>query len=287
MPFALAASLLLLGAGSPERLVVIDIATADGVARKMAAQVFEALLTEASRVEGLQVVGQSDLSLLLGMERQRQLLGCADEATACATELAGALDARWVLTGSLGRLGKRYRLDLKLVDGKAARVARRVGRTLDRPEELLEALPALVAELLSKEEGSPLAAEPPREEVPPPPTLKEHAPPPPAAPLPWPKLALGLSGALVGGVGAGLIASARADEASWPDRLPTLSYDEAERLRSDAHLRLNVGATMLSAGGAALAGALAWWLLAPGPSPSVAVLLGPRGEAVLAVGGHL
>jgi hypothetical protein len=37
---------------------------------------------------------------LLGLERQKQMLGCAEDSSNCLAELAGALGARFVLNGS-------------------------------------------------------------------------------------------------------------------------------------------------------------------------------------------
>src|SRR3990167_7365998 len=50
---------------------------------------------------GVQVMTARDLSTVLGMERQKQLLGCA-ENHACVVEMTAALGADGVIVGDLG-----------------------------------------------------------------------------------------------------------------------------------------------------------------------------------------
>jgi len=108
----------------------------------------EVALTEAASFRGLDTIGRSDVQSLLGLERQRQLLGCSEDAS-CLADLGGALGVDYLLVGSVGRIGTLLRLDLKLVDGKKARVIGRVGTSLDdRPERLVEATQAGVRALL-------------------------------------------------------------------------------------------------------------------------------------------
>jgi TolB-like protein len=96
----------------------------------------EIALTEASTVQGLDVVGKSDITAVLGLERQKQMLGCGED-TSCLAEIGGALGVDYLLTGSLGRLGTLYRVDLRLVDARKARVLGRAGESVSGEEEKL------------------------------------------------------------------------------------------------------------------------------------------------------
>jgi TolB-like protein len=116
----------------------------------------EVALTEASRVAGLEVIGRSDIAAMVGFEKQKQMLGCADDA-GCLAEIGGALGVDYVLLGSLGRLGNLYRVDLKLVDARKARVLARTGDSVTGEEEKLVAtVQKAVRELVG-----PLAERPP------------------------------------------------------------------------------------------------------------------------------
>jgi TolB-like protein len=118
----------------------------------------EVALTEASRFPSLDVMGRSDVAAILGFERQRQLLGCKEDA-ACMAELGGALGADYLLVGSLGRIGNLLRLDLRLLDPRKARVLGRFGESIEGEEDrLLTALQRGVAELVGPIGGAPPAA---------------------------------------------------------------------------------------------------------------------------------
>lgn len=266
--------LLLHAAPERERLVVVDISTADKTAQRVAAQVSEQLITEAARVERFRVIGQSDISVLLGVERQKQLLGCADDASSCTAELAGALDARWILSGTLGRVGKKYRLDLKVIDSKSSLVEQRAGATMNAPEAVLELIPDMVKQLLNalpeRKEEVVTVAPPPQEVV--------H--PVPRATLPVPPLVLGGAGVLAAGVGGLLVGLAKSDEGRWLAVLATLSYDEATRFASGARVKADLGAGLLVGGGVALASAVVWFLVTRQTPAAVALSAGPGGVLV-------
>jgi hypothetical protein len=80
-------------------------------------------------------------------ELQAQLEAGCDE-TQCIAELGGALGAEFLITGTVGVLGKRQVLTLKLVDIEKVRAVRTASLRADSIEGLLGRLPASVSELL-------------------------------------------------------------------------------------------------------------------------------------------
>ena len=275
------AGLVLFAAPEKERLVVIDIASTDAAAKKLSAQMSELVLTEASRFERFRVLGQSDIVVMLGLERQKQLLGCSDEASSCMAEIGGALNASWILTGALGRVGKRYRIDLKVIDSHKNVVHARAGETLASADAVLDELPKLVRQLLG---SIPLPPPPVVAEVtpaPPPPAVVQRAP---SKPFPWGPLSVGVVGVAGLAAGAALLVSAKADEAGWDAYLPSHSLAEAQAYQSGAQTKGVVGPVLLGVGGAAVAGALLWYLLAPPQDVLISAAASPSGVAV-SVGG--
>ncbi len=127
---AVGALLLLLAAGSASaaepapakkpKLIVLQLATAGGVEAGIGSALTEAVTTEVSSRGFFEVISSKDVETLLNVERQRELMGCSDEATNCLTELAGALGARFVLNGSVARLGDAYQLNLQTMDSQKA-----------------------------------------------------------------------------------------------------------------------------------------------------------------------
>lgn len=89
---------------------------------------------------GLTVVTASDVQQVLSLERQRQLLGCADDATSCITELAGALGADGVVTGTIVRLSKRFQVNVRVIDAHSAKALAVFSEQVDREDELFSAL---------------------------------------------------------------------------------------------------------------------------------------------------
>ena len=66
----------------------------------------------------VKVVTASEIATMLGIERQKQLLGC-NEGGSCMAELAGALDVDAVIAGSLARTeSKGWVLSLKVIDAR-------------------------------------------------------------------------------------------------------------------------------------------------------------------------
>src|SRR5262245_55246874 len=111
---------VLLGAsGTPERLLVLDL-TSTGISADTAknlSEIFAASIREAAA--GKTVLGQSEISSMLALERQRDLLGCASDVS-CLAEIGGALGAGLLAVGSVGRVGSVFVINVKLLDTNAA-----------------------------------------------------------------------------------------------------------------------------------------------------------------------
>ncbi|MFL5320873.1 MAG: hypothetical protein ACJ790_14520 [Myxococcaceae bacterium] len=70
---------------------------------------------------GFAVSTSSEISAVIGLERQKQLMGCSDATGSCMAELAGALGADAVISGSIAKLGGAYALTIRVTktsDGK-------------------------------------------------------------------------------------------------------------------------------------------------------------------------
>src|SRR6185295_10483314 len=77
---------------------------------------------QALRQAGMKVITASEISAMLSSQRQQQLLGCADDGSACMAELANALGATRVTAVGQTAL-------LEQLEG----AARRLVLTLDPP----------------------------------------------------------------------------------------------------------------------------------------------------------
>ena len=139
--------LLTLAAAPTQRVPVLPLSAGDGVTENTAQALTQALASELRQRPGLEVLTSSELGAVLGMARQRELLGC--EAASCRAEVGGALDADLLVAGQLSKVGESWLMTVQLLDGHTARtlsqsMRRQKGGSIDG---LLDVLPAMAQEL--------------------------------------------------------------------------------------------------------------------------------------------
>ena len=64
---------------------------------------------------GADVITQKEISAVVGLERQKQLIGCGDDQSSCLAELAGALGVDGIVTGSMAKTSGGFAVNLKIV----------------------------------------------------------------------------------------------------------------------------------------------------------------------------
>jgi TolB-like protein len=118
-------SSLLLAAPHKPRVVVLDIHDIGGHDGSTAEVLTQVTASEVVSLNKFEVITKQVVSDVLGLERQRQLLGCTESN--CMAEIGAALGADFILSGQLGRLGTQFRFDLTLIDARRSRVAAQAG----------------------------------------------------------------------------------------------------------------------------------------------------------------
>lgn len=109
---------------------------ATGVDADTVRNLTELVASEVKRVEGVSVLGMSDVEALLEVESDRAQLGCTDD-NSCLAELGGALGVDKIITGEVGRVGKRLLIGLRMIDREAVVVDNRVTEAFEGPDEQL------------------------------------------------------------------------------------------------------------------------------------------------------
>ena len=214
---------------------------------------------------GFKVTTSADIQALLGLERQRQLLGCSEES--CSTEIGAALGVPLLIVGRVSKIEERFDLDVRVIRQRDGVVVARESRGIEGVKRLAELMEAA---------GDSLA--------------RQLEPKTPFAWRLWVPVSLGVATGVVGGVLWGL---AQRDYFSWTNpgyalpgdgkKLEGLSAFDAEFQRLNT-MRI-AGIVSAAAGGALLATGLVWNALAP--SLPVSVVAGPTHDgAALAVGGR-
>src|SRR5688500_12106365 len=74
--------------GEKPKLIVLDLAAAGGVEPSVAGALSETVANETQARGFFQVLSSREVATLIGLERQRELLGCSDDSSACLTELS-------------------------------------------------------------------------------------------------------------------------------------------------------------------------------------------------------
>lgn len=129
------------------KVMVLDIPR-DEAFKVTVVQAMNEFLSGAIRDQGFDVISSADITAALGVERQRQLLGCSEGS--CMAEIGGALGASYLVHGTLAVLDQDSALTLSLVDdkGKALNQVRKLvkGKSADTLIPVIEELvPKLMA----------------------------------------------------------------------------------------------------------------------------------------------
>ena len=130
------------------RILVLDLSHSDTIDAGSVTILDELLAVEMSRLPGYDVLSGADVRRLVELEAEKQSVGCADDAS-CLAEIAGAMGARFVVSGSIGKLGTRYVLTMTLFDSHTARSVNRVDLRATSIDEIADGLASKVKELMS------------------------------------------------------------------------------------------------------------------------------------------
>lgn len=144
----------LLAAGNVK--IAVLAFSASGVDATVAAAVTESVTAEVAVRGYFDPMSSAEIQTLLGVERQRALLGCGEEN--CMTELAGALGAPYVMSGSLVKMEGVFQLNIQVIDSRKSRTTGRSTKLAKDFESLRFQIPYAVAEAC----GTPLPPAPSR-----------------------------------------------------------------------------------------------------------------------------
>jgi hypothetical protein len=227
-------------------------------------------LAQQLTLRGVPVVTQSEIVALLGLERQKQLLGCSDAATSCVAELANALGADGIVTGSIGKFGGQIQINVKIIRLRDARTVALFSSHVATTELVLPELTR------GAEQMAPII----REAF----GMKAVEASSSGEFNIWPAILPAAVGVVGVGVGTGLFIAA----ASNDNRLRTagvtsyvLTYDQATAMAAQEKTMQLAGIITMSVGAAALVTGVVLAIVTNQDAPSVAVTPTLGGAAIV------
>lgn len=249
--------MLLLAAASPMKLAAPGFQCA-GVEPALCDAYLEHFVARVV-AGGVQVTTKNDVAQVLGVERQRQLLGCGAESS-CLAELAGALGVVNVLTGTVAKTESGYLSTLKVVRVEDGTTDWSATSRTDDERGLLLFLETEADRLAGRSGGASTVVR-------------------------WIPAMVGGTAALVGGLLLGL-SRGEAVRLEQYTGMPRLTDLQLSGIAQSGRTLQAAGWSLVAAGSAGIVASVVWALLAPGAS-GAAVLVPVPGGAALGLSGRL
>jgi hypothetical protein len=142
------------------RVLVLDLKASarDEVDANLARTLTNLVAEAVTHEPDVAVTSGQDLQALLDQSATKQAFGCDDKLDECVAQLAGALDADLVISGTIGRLDDVIIVSLTAYDARAQAAVARVTAQGETARELPREIDAAVAKMFGRVEApSPLA----------------------------------------------------------------------------------------------------------------------------------
>jgi hypothetical protein len=248
------------GEQPPPKVAVLDLKTTGTFEPKLVLGLSNLIASEAAR-HPVRVISGADLTSLLGLERQKQLLGCSESS--CMAEIGGALGVDYLLVTDVSKVGEVWLFTANLLDVRKARAVARVTERTQDQSRLVDLARAGVERALE-----PIAA----------------GPAPDGAP------AARVAGYVLDGTGAVLLAGGAAfgvwSQLTFDQAKRASSRGEMDDLKDKTNTQMIVADVLYAAGAVALGVGLVLTFTSPSTRGSVSVGVAPsRSGGGLAVSG--
>lgn len=134
------------------QILVMELESDKSVEPGIARTLTDLITTHVSQATGFQALSSADLENLVALEGEKQAMGC-DTSTACLSDIAGALGARFVVFGRVSTLGDLLVVNLSLIDAERAAPVKRSALQADNLEEVGGRIREAVDPLLDEARG--------------------------------------------------------------------------------------------------------------------------------------
>lgn len=143
---------LLAANGDAQSVLVLDLSetTSD---KKLAELATDLVASSVSERPALSVITTNDLRKVSELEAQKAAMDCSDDS--CLAELANAMGARYVVSGTIGKLESSYITTLTLFDSEEVRSVGRKSVQASGLDELPQVINTAVSALFGPLEAQP------------------------------------------------------------------------------------------------------------------------------------
>ena len=130
-------------------IAILDLQTERGFDKGLANLLNEIMLTKFQSSGEYEVLGASDINAMLNHEQQKKFLGCNEGS--CFAEIGGALGVDYIASSNIGRIGSFFVLNIKIINIRKGKVAKRVSCQVKGSEdELIKAVYNSIEQLFNK-----------------------------------------------------------------------------------------------------------------------------------------
>jgi hypothetical protein len=273
----IAATILMLTLGIAPNAEPIKIAVPPlkliGLDEKLA-DFYTGHLAQQLSFQGVRTITSAEIAALLGLDRQRALLGCHDDH--CTANITDALGVDGVLTGSVTRLDKSFQLDVKVLKTGDGTPLASASASSDDNDRLVGTF-VVIAQQLAKQLASKLQRE-----------LKTDASvelvqgPSTVKRLSWAPLAVGGAAAITGGI---FLVMAKGNYSQVTTRRDApLTQDEVNRIADTGRTQQTIGWAAVGVGVAGVTAAALMFLLGGNETVRAGVALTPTGAGLTLAG---
>lgn len=106
------------------KIAVMDLSAKQGISSQVTASLTDLATNEIARIEKYRVINRDDIQVMLQHLANQQLLRCDD--TKCLAVIGGALGVDYLFSGNIGKIGRIYVINLKVINIDQAEVLSRV-----------------------------------------------------------------------------------------------------------------------------------------------------------------
>ena len=106
------------------KIAVMDLSAKQGISAQDTASLTDLATNEISGIDKYDVINRDDIRVMLQHIANKQLLQCDD--TKCLAVIGGALGVDYLFSGNIGKIGKIYVINLKVINIDKAEVLSRI-----------------------------------------------------------------------------------------------------------------------------------------------------------------